>query len=102
METILGDLNKFEKVSIKKGILNFSINHQKSMNNYLRRIEKSGSLSTELYKKKIKAVGSRRGVLYGLCKVRKAVTDVCPPFRPIISAIGTQLNSKQLRLMNLL
>ena len=54
METILGDLNKFEKVSIKKGILNFSINHQKSMNNYLRRIEKSGSLSTKLYKKKLK------------------------------------------------
>ena len=25
METILSDLNKFEKVSIRKGILNFSI-----------------------------------------------------------------------------
>ena len=28
METILSDLNKFEKVTIKKGILNFSINHE--------------------------------------------------------------------------
>ena len=70
METILSDLNKFEKVSIKKGILNFSINHEKNMNNYLKRLEKSGSLSTEQYKK-IKAVGSRPGILYGLCKVHK-------------------------------
>ena len=58
METILSDLYKFEKVSIKKGILNFSINHKKCINNYLKRLEKSGSLSTEQYKK-IKAVGCR-------------------------------------------
>ena len=88
METILSDLNKFEKVSIKKGIVNFSINHEKNINNYLKRLEKSGSLSTEQYKK-IKAVGSRPGILYGLCKVHKAITEVCPPFRPILSAIGT-------------
>ena len=88
METILSDFNKFEKVSIKKGILNFSINHEKNINNYLKRLEKSGSLSTEQYKK-IKAVGSRPGILYGLCKVHKAITEVCPPFRPILSAIGT-------------
>ena len=29
METIICNHNKFEKVSIKKGILNFSINHEK-------------------------------------------------------------------------
>ena len=85
---ILSDLNKFEKVSIKKGILNFSINHEKNINNYLKRLEKSGSLSIEQYKK-IKAVGSRPVILYGLCKVHKAITVVCPPFRPILSAIGT-------------
>ena len=39
--------------------------------------------------KKIKAVGSRPGILYGLRKVHKAITDVCLPFRPILSAIGT-------------
>ena len=88
METILSDLNKFEKVSIKKGILNFSISHEKNINNYLKRLEKSGSLSTEQYKK-IKAVGNRPGILYGLCKVHKAITEVCPPFRLILSAIGT-------------
>ena len=34
-------------------------------------------------------MGSNQGILYGLCKVHKAVVDVCPPFRPIFSAIGT-------------
>ena len=88
METILSDLNKSEKVCIKKGTLNFSINHEKNINNYLKRLEKSGTLSTEQYKK-IKAVGSRPGNLYGLCKAHKAITDVCSPFTSIFSAIGT-------------
>ena len=50
-------------------------------------IEKSGSLSTEQYNK-IETVGSRQGILWGLCKVHKSITDVCPPFRPILSTIG--------------
>ena len=54
----------------------------------MKRLEKSETLRTEQYKK-IKAVGSRPGIFYGLCKVRKAITDICPPFRPILSAIGT-------------
>ena len=54
METILSDFNKFEKVSIKKGILNFSINHEKNINNYLKRLEKSGSLSLPSNIKKLK------------------------------------------------
>ena len=61
METIISDHNKFEKVSIKKEILNFSINHEKNINNYLKRLEKPGTLSTEQYKK-IKAVGTRPGI----------------------------------------
>ena len=54
----------------------------------MKRLEKSGTLSTEQYKK-IKAVRSRPGILYGLCKVHKAITDIYPQFRPIISANGT-------------
>ena len=77
-----------KKLASKKRILNFSINHEKNINNYLKRLEKSGTLSTEQYKK-IKAVRSRPGILYGLCKVHKAITDICPPFRPILSAVGT-------------
>ena len=51
-------------------------------------LEKPGSLSTKQYKK-IKAVRSRQGILYGLCKVHKSITNVCPAFRPTLSAIGT-------------
>ena len=87
-ETNLSDLNKFEKVSIKKGILNISISHENNINNYLKRLEKSRSLSTKYYKK-IKAVGSRPGILCGICKVHKAIIAVCPPFRLLPSATGT-------------
>ena len=52
------------------------------------RLKKSGTLSTERYKK-IKAVRCRPGILYGLCTVRKVVADIYPSFRPILSAIGT-------------
>ena len=88
METIISNHNKLEKISIKKGILNFSINHEKNINNYLKGLEKSGTLSTEQYKK-IKAVRNRPGILYGLCEAHKAITDISPPFKPILSAIGT-------------
>ena len=54
----------------------------------MKSLKSSGSLSDKQYKK-IKAAGSRPGVLYGLCKVHKAIVDVCPPFRPILSATGT-------------
>ena len=39
-------------------------------------------------KNQVKAVGSRPEILYGFCKVHKAITDICPTFRPILSAIG--------------
>ena len=88
MENILKDKTNFEKVDIKTRTLNFQVNHQKRINDTLKRLKSSGSLTDKQYKK-IKAVGSRPGVLYGLCKVHKAIVDVCPPFRPILSAIGT-------------
>ena len=88
IEKTLDDATKFEKVKIKKGILNFSINHERRINDYLKSLEKSDTLTTDQYKK-VKAIGSRPGILYGLCKVHKAIIDVCPPFRPILSAIGT-------------
>ena len=67
--------------------MNFSINHEKRIKDYLKSLEKSGSLTTDQYKK-IKAIRCRPGILYGLCEVHKAIIDVCPPFRPILSAIG--------------
>ena len=89
IEGILKDVNKFEKVSLKKGIISFAVNHEKHINKQLRSISKNGSLTEQQYKK-VKVVGSNPGILYGLCKVRKAAVDVCPPFRPILFAIETQ------------
>ena len=45
-------------------------------------------MTTDQYKK-IKAMGSRLGILYGLYKVHKVIIDVCLPFTPILLAIGT-------------
>ena len=58
IEKILDDNTKCGKVKIKKGILNFSINHERRINDYLRSVEKSGSLTTDQYKK-IKAIRRR-------------------------------------------
>ena len=37
----------------------------------------------------MKPVGSKPGVMYGLCKIHKDKVGSSPPFRPILSAIGT-------------
>ena len=88
MESLLSNKTKFEKVDTKKGLLNFTVNHEKRIIEYLKSLKSSGALSVEQHKK-IEAVGSRPGVLYGFCKVHKNIVDRCPPFRPILSAIGT-------------
>ena len=62
MENILKDQSKFEKVKIKKRILNFQVNHEKRINEYLKSLKNSGSLNVDQYKN-IKAVGSRPGFL---------------------------------------
>ena len=87
MENILKDNTKFEKVDKKTRTLNFQINHEKRNNQILQSLKSAGSFSDKQYKK-TKAVGSRPGVLCGLCKVHKAIA-VYLPFRPILSAIGT-------------
>ena len=58
------------------------------INEILKSLKSSDSLSDKQYKN-FKAVGSRDGVIYGICKVHKAIVDVCPPFRPILPATGT-------------
>ena len=45
IEKILDNATKFEKTKIKKGILNFSINHERRINDYFKSLEKSGSLT---------------------------------------------------------
>ena len=87
MENILQDNNKFEKVDIKTRTLNFQVNHEKRVNEILKSLKSAGSLSDKQYEE-TKAVGFTPGVLYDLYKVHRAIVDVCPPFRPILSATG--------------
>ena len=70
LENIPKNNNKFEKFDVKTRTLHFQINHEKQY-------------------KKIKAVGSKPGLLYDICKAHKIIVHVCSPFRPILSAIKT-------------
>ena len=79
MELLLTDKAKIGKVANKKGLLNFTVNPEKWINKYLKSLQLSGALSVEQYEK-IKAVGSKPGILYDLCKVHKNVVDSCPSF----------------------
>ena len=63
------------KLKKKTRTLNFQVNHEKLISEILKRLKSLGSLSDKQYKK-IKAVGSRPGVLYGLCKVHKELLFV--------------------------
>ena len=88
MENILQDNTKFEKVDIKTRTLNFQVNHEKRVNEILKSLKSAGSLSDKQYEE-TKAVGFTPGVLYDLYKVHRAIVNVCPPFRPILSATGS-------------
>ena len=89
MDNLLNDTRKFEKINLKNdGILNFAINQEKRVENILKKLVASNSISEET-RRSLKPVGTRPGIMYGLCKVHKDIIDNCPPFRPIFSAINT-------------
>ena len=58
------------------------------LNNVLKNLRDNKEISSEQYKD-LSPSGSRPGIMYGLAKVHKIVTDGLPSFRPILSAIGT-------------
>ena len=89
IDKILSDTNKFSKVSVSENkYLNFIIGIEKQITDLLLKLKKLG-IFTEDYSKKIKPIGSRFGILYGLCKTHKKTDGKCPPFRPILSALCT-------------
>ena len=85
IEKIVDDATKFVKVRIKNGILNFSSNHEIRINDYLKSLEKLSSLTTDQYQK-IQAIRNRQEFYMDLVRY---ISDVSPPFRSILSAIGT-------------
>ena len=88
-DNLLNDTRKFEKINPKNdGILNFAINQEKRVDNIFKKLVASKSISEET-RRSLKPVGTRPGIMYGLCKVHKDIVENCPPFRPILSAINT-------------
>ena len=61
---------------------------KKRVDNFLKKLVASNSIFEET-KRSLKQVGTRSGIMYGLCKVQKDTIDNCPLFRPILSAINT-------------
>ena len=95
MEELLSDRSKFVKIEFNsKHTVNQDVRHLLDME-----LEVKSSLDDLLNKnylfkddcKYLKPCGSKPGIMYGLCNIHKGTTvkDPVPPFRPILSAIGT-------------
>ena len=91
MEEILSDHTKFSKIQFGHE-LNKELRHildmEEEIRETLNNLKDSNYLSYEDYDR-LWPVGSRPGILYGLCKIHKNTIGRSPPFRPILSAIGT-------------
>ena len=89
IEEILNDHTKFSNLEIPAGKeINYITNLEKKITSDLKLLKDEETIDKATYKN-IKPVGSRPGVLYGLGKVHKEINNGLPPFRPILSAIGT-------------
>ena len=95
MEEVLSDTSKFVKVQFDpKHKVNKDMRHVLDMEDSIKQclddLLENNYLSQDDYKQ-LKPVGSRLGIMYGLCKVHKDQTNglEIPPFRPILSAIKT-------------
>ena len=95
MEELLSDTSKFVKVQFNpKHKVNKEIRHILDMEDSIKKclddLLENNYLSQEDHKQ-LKPVGSRPGIMYGLCKVHKDQTNglELPAFRPILSAIKT-------------
>ena len=86
---VLKNTPKFKRVNIEEQrALNDFIHMEERIIRLLESLEDQGEIS-EKEKNDLYPSGSKAGVLYGLAKIHKALEDGAPPFRPILSAIGT-------------
>ena len=89
MKLILADTSKFKKIQIDDSkVLNHLIHMENKIVELLKRLKEKQEISDKVYKE-LYPTGSKPGILYGLCKIHKSIVDGVPPFRPILSAIGT-------------
>ena len=81
---ILSDGTKFSKLSVDP-----TFTRQTKLQNFLRRIKNFGLFSDSVYEH-IYPSGAKPARIYGLPKIHKVKSDLeIPPFRPIISSLGT-------------
>ena len=81
---ILRDETKFSKLSVDP-----TITRQTKLQTFLRRLKKFGLFSEKVYED-IYPSGAQPARIYGLPKIHKVKSDQeIPPFRPIISSLGT-------------
>ena len=89
MKRILSDTSKFQKLSIDKNkVLNHIVIMENRITEVLKNLKENQQISEKKYKD-LHPVGSRPGILYGRAKIHKLIEDSVPPFRPILSDIGT-------------
>ena len=89
MKLTLADTSKFKKIQIDDSkVLNHLIHMENKIVELLKRLKEKQEISDKVYKE-LYPTGSKPGILYGLCKIHKSIVDGVPPFRPILSAIGT-------------
>ena len=87
---MLSDSTKFKKLEIDENKqLNLLLNSQKKFKDIIKSLYQKECLTKKEYVS-LHPTGSRPGKLYGSVKVHKLITDNCPSFRPILSAIGTR------------
>ena len=85
VETLLKDSSKFKSIPVVPDKdLSSIINSEKRVTE----LKNKDAISEETYNKLI-PVGSKPETLYGSAKVHKPLKNGLPPFRPILSGIGT-------------
>ena len=89
MKVILSDSSKFQKLSTDQNkVLNHIIHMENRINDVLKKLKNKKIISEKKYED-LYPVGSSPGILCVSTKINKPVKDGLPPFRPILSAIGT-------------
>ena len=89
LSKILEDTSKFKRVNVEEGkALNHLINMEERIISLLKSLEDQGEIS-EKERNYLYPSGSKPRVQ----KIRKALEDGTPSFRPILSAVGTPTNN---------
>ena len=86
---MVDDASKFEKLNVKPGKdYNFMTKEKKEVDDLLAELVDKGSL-TKADREKLSPNGPNPARLYGLPKIHKSLVEGLPPYRPIISQIGS-------------